>query len=653
VPARSSLTRPRLPKDLAVYLLLTAITIVVFGQVVRFDFVSWDDPWYVTENLHVRGGLTWDGIVWAFTSEHGGNWHPVTGLSHMLDCSLYGLDPTGPHVTNLVLHIVNTLLVFGVLRRMQCAVWPSAFVAALFAVHPLHVESVAWISQRKDVLSALFGLLSIRAYVAYASRGGSRCYVLTALFLTLGLLAKPMLVTLPLVFLLLDYWPLDRIRIGPADGSGHPATATRERVDPKRFRCPPRPVRDVLIEKVPLVVLALVSGVMTVIVQGRAGNMQFTESVSIQLRIANALVSYVRYIGKLIWPSNLSILYPHPNLPGGVPWTAWEVAGAALLLLAVTAAVVSSRGRRYPLVGWLWFLGMLVPVIGLLQVGRQAMADRYTYLPSIGLFIIVAWSAAEVVARWPGRQGRTRLVMALAAGGIVIAYMAAARSQVRYWRASLPLFERALVVTPRSPVLHNALGSALSARGRQDEAMGHYRQALAVEPENELAHYNLGIASQSRGHIDEAIRHYRRALAAKPDYAVAHNNLASVLVNLGRVEEAIAHYDQAVRFEPEYAVAHNNLANVLRSVGRVEEAIVHYRLAVKARPDYIAARHNLASALQSQGRVDEAIEQDRGALQVQPDFVPAHESLGMALQSQGREGEAREHFQEAQRLRSR
>jgi tetratricopeptide (TPR) repeat protein len=632
-------------RSLLICLLLIAATAAVYGQVIRFDFVSWDDPIYVTENVHVRRGLTTDGLVWAFTTAHGGNWHPLTGLSHMLDCQLYGVNPVGHHLTNIVLHILNALLLFGVLRVMTRAVFPSAFVAALFALHPLHVESVAWVSERKDVLSTLLGLLSMWAYVAYARRAGLGRYLLTALFLALGLMAKPMLVTLPLVFLLLDYWPLDRLRVGPEVGADD-REATESSTAP-RLAYPRRSIGHLLLEKIPLAALSAISSAVTFTVQRSQGSMQPADVVPIQLRVANALVSYVWYIGKTIWPSSLSVLYPHPNLAGGTPWAAWQVAGAAVLLLVISVLMIRVTRRRYAIVGWLWYLGTLVPVIGLVQVGYQAAADRYTYVPLIGLFIIAAWGGADLVASWQRRHPLVRPAMALAAAVVVAAAMACTWSQARYWRDAVTLYEHALEVAPRHPLMHNNLGFVLRSQGKLDRAIRHYRQALEVDPNFALAHNNLGNALHSQGKLDEAIRHYRRALQADPDLALAHNNMGYALQSRGKLDEAIRHYRRALQADPDLALAHNNLGFALRSQGMLDEAIRHYRRALQADPDFALAHNNLGFVLQSQGMLDEAIRHYRHALRVEPNFTLAHNNLGYALRSQGMLDEAVKHFREA------
>ncbi|MEE9212838.1 MAG: tetratricopeptide repeat protein, partial [Phycisphaeraceae bacterium] len=626
-------------RSLIVYLLLIAATVTVYGQVIQFEFVDFDVPKYVTENWHVRDGLTADGIVWAFTTGHASNWHPLTWLSHMLDCQLYGLNAAGHHATNVLLHILNTLLLFAVLKSLTGAVWPSSFVAALFALHPLHVESVAWVAERKDVLSTLFWLLATWAYVAYARRSGIGRYLLTAVLLALGLMAKPMLVTLPLVLLLLDYWPLERMRVGRPDGS-----ASDQQILPQRS------IAYLLIEKLPLLTLSAASCVVTFVVQRSSGAMGPTDVIPLHLRVANAVVSYVRYMGKMIWPSHLSALYPHPNLPGGTPLTGWQVAGAGVLLLAISVLVIFMARRRYLLAGWLWYLGTLVPVIGLIQVGVHSMADRYTYVPLIGLFIIIAWGGADLLTQLRSRHALLGRTLGGVAALVLAAFLACSWSQARYWHDSIALYAHALELAPRYPRMHSYLGHAMSRRGRLDQAIGHYHQALEIDPNDADTHINLGVALRSQGKLDEATRHYRQALQIRPGDAGAHNNLGVALRSQGKLDQAIGHFRQALAMKPDHVEAHNNLGVALRSQGRPDQAIVHFRQALEVNPHSAETHNNLGATLQSQGKLDQAIRHLRQALDINPDFAEAHYNLGAALRSQGRPDQAIGHFLQALRI---
>ena len=518
---------------------LIAAAVLVYAPARDFDFVSWDDPEYVTQNVHVRQGLSIDGVVWAFTTGDHENWHPLVALSHMLDCEIYGIAPAGHHLSNIVLHVLNVLLLFGVLHAMTGAIWQCAWVAALFAVHPLNVEAVAWVSARKDVLSTLLGLLAMAAYVAYARRGGIGRYLLSAALLALGLMAKPMLVTLPLVFLLLDYWPLGRLRIG---GARTEAVAEQPRTR--------RSLGYLLLEKLPLLALSVASSMVTyTVLRPRVVVPSTFRPVPFELRAANAVVSYVRYLAQALWPTDLAILYPHPNLPGGTPWSAGQVIGAAVLLVVISAAVLWARRQRYLLVGWLWYLGTLVPVIGLMQVSADAMADRYTYLPMIGIFIAVVWGAAELTGRVGRRHALPRAAMGAAAAVVLVALMAGAARQVSYWRDSIALYEHALEVAPGTAIMRTNLANVLTEKGRIDEAIEHYRLAVEIDPDFLPAHNNLGNTLMFRSQPNEAVEHYRRAVALAPNLPHTHINLADTLIVLGRIDEAIAHYERALALD--------------------------------------------------------------------------------------------------------
>jgi tetratricopeptide (TPR) repeat protein len=510
--------------------LLVLATASLYVRSVDFDFVSYDDGEYVHQVGPVRAGLTPAGVVWAFTERHGVVWQPLTWLSHMLDFELYGDAPAGHHLTSVLLHLLNTLLLFGVLRSASREELPSAFVAALFALHPLHVESVAWVAERKDVLSTSFGLLSLGAYVAWTRHGGLRRQALTAGLLALGLLAKPMLVTLPFVFVLLDAWPLGRLR------------SARELV--------PR-----LREKIPYFALAGAMSLVTLAVQ--RGAMEAARSLPFPLRLANALVAYAIYLRKTVWPIDLAVHYPHPWIPGtgGVAPDAYQVAACALLLIALSVlALRAGREHRYAAVGWLWFLVTLLPTIGLVQVGTQALADRYTYVPLIGIFIAVAWGGNELLGRWGGLRRSLLAAGALAACSVFTWF------QVGVWRDSLTLFEHALAVHPRNTTMLVNLGAAQEADGRVDAAIGSYRRAIAVNPSLAAAHYDLGNALRVRGDLEGALRHTRRALEIRPHDARARTNLAGLLLVQGRPEQAIPHLERALEQRPGDRGARANLA---------------------------------------------------------------------------------------------
>ena len=561
-------------------LALIAANLIVYASLKHHRFVNYDDDEYVTANAVVQSGLTWHGVSWAFTTGHAANWHPLTWLSHMLDVELYGLEPGAHHLTNLLFHIANTLLLFGLLHRMTGALGRSAFVAALFAVHPLHVESVAWLAERKDVLSTLFWMLTIGAYVDYVRRPGPRRYGAVLLFFALGLLAKPMLVTLPFVLLLLDFWPLGRVGMGsnPAGGWAFSREGWSTMV---------RLVR----EKIPLLALAVASSMVTFVIHRRGGAVISLRATAVNLRLENALVSYVAYIGKMLWPARLAVFYPYAqSLP------VWWTAAAFLGLMGISVAVIAAGPRRlYLSVGWFWYLGTLVPVIGLIQVGDQAMADRYTYVPLIGLFIVVAWGVPELLARWP----LPRIALPAAAGLVILACAITAWGQVQYWEDSTTLWTHTLAVTTENNIAHNNLGVSLADQGKLDNAIAHYSEALRIKPDYANAHNNLGAALADRGKTEEAIAHYSEALRIKPDYADAHINLGVSLAQQGKVDQAIAHFTEALRIQPDSAKAQNDLGVALASQGKVDQAIAHFTEALRIKPDYADAQKNLEFALRA------------------------------------------------------
>jgi Flp pilus assembly protein TadD len=615
---------------------------LIFGQTTRHEFVNFDDDQYVYENPQITHGLTVRGTVWVFTHIHSANWHPLTGLSHMLDCQIYGLDAGGHHLTSVLLHAATAILLFLVLRQMTGRLWPSALVAALFAVHPLRVESVAWIAERKDVLSGLCFVATLGAYVWYvrSSFSGTR-YLLLLVAFVLGLMAKPMLVTLPLVLLLLDYWPLGRFAdstcrrlASPHCNEGTPVGAGFLEVVLGRFPIRWQPV----MEKVPLLLVTLGFCVATVRVQGKASAIH--ETLPILLRIGNALVSYVAYLGQFFFPVGLAAFYPHPEDSLSV----WKAIGALLVLLCISAVAMACwRRRPYLLVGWLWYVGMLVPVIGLLQAGSQARADRYTYLPQIGLCVALVWGAADVCRSWPYRRWLCGIGSALA----LAALMGCAWRQTSFWCNSETLWNHALACTSGNCVAHYNLGIALAARHRLDETIMHYQQAMEINPNSPEAHNNLGVALRRLGRLDEATAHFRQATRLRPSYAIARCNLGSVLANRGQIDEAIGQFQKALEVNPEDATAHCRLGNALTLAGRLDEAMAHYRAALDINPDDAETHCNLGAALARQGQFDEAMTHCQAALAVQPDNAEAHCQFGNALACRGQLDEAVAHYRRA------
>lgn len=577
-------------KLLLISLLLILCTLVVFWQVRTFDFVYFDDDLYITDNPHLQAGFNQESVIWAFTNNHVGLWLPLTWLSFMLDYELYGLNPGGYHFTNVLIHLANTLLLLFILRRITGSLWRSAFVAGLFALHPLHVESVAWITERKDVLSTLFWMLTMWFYVQYAARSRLYQYFLALFAFALGLMAKPMLVTLPFVLLLMDYWPLGRFQPGPRKINN--GSESQQPLGP--IKLPPQGYRLVL-EKLPFFLLAAATSLITFLSQHSWGAAASVEVLPARMRIANGMVAYIRYMGKMIWPQDLAVFYPHP----GNTLPIWQVVGAGLLLSLISALAFRAR-HRYPylLVGWLWYLGTLVPVIGLVQVGKQSMADRFTYIPLIGLFIIIAWTVPCLLAKYRYQ----RIVLFTSATLVLMALMIVTRLQVRNWRNSITLFEHTLAVTTDNPVIHNNLGKALIRRGEIDKARFHYARALKLQPNSARAHTNLGNILEQQGKLEEAMHHYYSAVRLDPKLAEAHFNLGNALIRQGKNEEASSHFAMAVQLNGHFAEAHNSLGVSLARQGRLHEAIAHFSKALQIKPDYLQAQKNLEIALYQAGK---------------------------------------------------
>jgi Flp pilus assembly protein TadD len=551
-------------------LLLMAIAVAVaYWPVRQFGFVRFDDPTYVSENPHVLGGLSWSAVGWAFTSGYGANWHPITWMSHMLDVQLFGLDAGAHHSVNVVIHAANSMLLFLVLLQMTGAVWRSAFVAAAFALHPIHVESVAWVAERKDVLSTLFWTLSIWAYARYAVKPRRLTYVLLLAAFALALMAKPMVVTLPFALLLLDVWPLGRF------GSERPS----ERAWP------------LVREKLPLFALSLASSCVTYLVQQHGGTVASGVRLPFAQRLANALVAYVAYLGKAIWPLKLAAYYPYPDSR-----SAGVVLGCGLLLAgASVAAALSIRRRPYIFVGWFWYMGTLVPAIGIVQVGTQAMADRYTYVPLVGIFMILAWGVPDLLRERPW----SKVPIAVGACAALLGCAVAARLQVGYWESSMALWRHALAVTRDNYAAHTYYGNALSARGDLQGAIAEYSEAIRIRPSYPEAHNNLGPALAQTGRINDAIAEFHQAIRLRPNYADAHNNLGVALASQGKFDDAILEYAEALRLDPDHAKARTNLGLAFRALGRTADAVRELDQAVKLHPNDIEARNALDALVKS------------------------------------------------------
>lgn len=553
----------------AVAAALVVLTLSVFAPVRHFDFVEMDDPSYVFENSQVLGGLTAQSVAWAFTTGHAGYWMPAVWLSYMVDTEMFGQGPHGYHVTNLLLHVAATLLLFGWLARATASPWRSAVVAALFAVHPLHVESVAWITERKDVLSAVFWMLTLWAYVGYVRHPGWRRYAIVTVTLVAGLMSKAMVVTLPIVLLMADVWPLGRLRMG---GAGTPPPAGR-------------PLRALLWEKLPLAALAACAAVVTFLAQSSQGAVGDLATLGPGLRVENALVSYAKYLTMAVWPADLSFFYPMPqSIPG------WTVAGSVALLAGVTAAVIAAW-RRWPwlAVGWFWYLATLLPVIGLVQAGMQARADRFMYLPAIGLFVMGVWGVAELV---PRRRWRPALLAAVSTG-VVAAFGVTARAQVWHWQDSVSLYTHTSMVELHQDEYsaHMQLGVAFRGKGRLDEAVVHFTRAAGLRPEAADPHVELGLTFTAKGQLDSAVAQYQEAIRRQAGRADARNNLGAIYTEQGRFDDAIRELREAVRIDPNLEAAHVNLGLAFVKSDRVAEAIPEFREALRINPnDELAKR---------------------------------------------------------------
>ena len=612
-------------RDLLICLFLAAVTLVVFWQVRHHDFVNFDDNEYVYENPHVQQGLAPESVAWAFAGRHVGHWHPLTSLTHLLDVTLFGLNPGGHHLTNLLLHVANTVLLFLALRRMTRCPWRSGLVALLFAVHPLHVEPVAWVSSRKDVLSTLFLMLALLAYARYVEKPGAARYVLVFVFLAFGLMSKVMLVTLPFALLLLDYWPLGRVDLAVAQYG-------------KRVG-----LWKLVREKLPLLAPVGVSSLITYYSAASYGLVGSREVYPFHVRAANAVAAYGQYIVRTLWPRRLAAFYPHPG--DAVP--VWQVAGAALLLACVSAVVFwQIRRRPYLVVGWLWYLGTLLPVIGLVQSLHFATADKYTYVPLVGLFIMAAWGAPSVGANWRFQ----RPALCLLAAGAVVMLTACASLQLRHWRNSETLARHTVNVTENNANMHNNLGLALVKQGRLDEAAIQFSQAIRISDYYVKAHYNLGVTLAKQGKLDEAIVQYREAIRIDPDDAAAHYNLGNALERQGKLDDAIARYSAAVRIDPGYADAHYNLGNALERQGKLDDAIAQYYATIRADSGYTDAHNNLGIALARQGKLDEALVHFSEAVRLNPGSAEAHTNRGVVMTRQGKFDEAIEEYSKALRI---
>jgi tetratricopeptide (TPR) repeat protein len=594
---------------------LVLLVVVPFQQTVGFGFVSYDDVIYIIGNKNLEKGFVWSSVSWAFTNLFAMNWHPLTWLSLMLDFKLYGTNAGGYHLTNVLLHLANTLLLFYILRRMTGKSWQSGFVAALFAVHPLHVESVAWVMARKDVLSTMFWLLTIGAYAEYVKYPSPRRYLWVAGAFILGLMSKPMLVTLPVVLLLLDFWPLRRIQSSTIRGNLH-----------------------LLLEKVPLMVLSVAVSVITFYAQGNSGAMEplNLKSITLMDRILNAVVSYGGYVGNMLQPVNLACFYPYrTSFPMSI------VLPSVLFLVAMF--ILSLRYIRtapYLVMGWLWYLITLLPVIGIIQVGGQAMADRYTYIPLIGLFIIIAWGIPDLLKENPFH----RIIISVAAGATLLIFTILTYNQAGVWKDSRTLFEHALEVTDGNFVAHNNLGSYFFSRDRFDEAADQFSKAVKIIPDAEYYQNNLGSALAKLKRYDEAISCFSRAIEINHRFAKPYTNIAYIHFLAGHYEKALEYYRKALELQSGDPVAENNVALMLIYLGKDDEAIVYLKSAIRHKPDFATARNMLAVLLVKKNRIQEAIDQLNEALRINPQYAEARKNLQFlkSLSHPGKDGSLKE-----------
>lgn len=584
--------------DLLVCMFLAVVILIAYWHVQYYDLIDYDDISYITKNRYVKSGLSWDGFIWAMKDTHVGYWHPLTWLSHMLDYQLFRSSAGGHHWTNLIFHMANAILLYILLKRTTGNVWKSAFVAAVFAVHPLNVESVAWIAERKNVLSTFLWLLAMWFYVRYVEHPAILRYTLLVLTFSLGLMAKPMLVTLPFVLLLFDYWPLNRL-------------TTR------------KDLYRLIVEKIPLFILTLLMSVFTFIATRHEGAVISFDALSVGDRVSSAILSYVKYLGKIFWPENLAVFYPyttHIDL--------FRIAGAFLVIICISGFVIYlSRHYRYILVGWLWYLGTLVPVIGFIQAGEQAMADRYIYVPGIGLFIMIAWGIPDLLKKWPKKE----VILTVSAGAVLCISIMCTFIQVTYWKNSVTLFEHALKVTQDNYLAHNNLGVALLNQGKSDGAARHFDLAIQIKRDYPAAHTNMGLVLASQGKLEQAIYYYHEALRIKGNDEKARNNLGIAYASMGRFDEAMKRFREALEINPDNADAYNNMGSAMARQGKLKESLRYYEKALQLDADHAMAHNNMGLALANSGRSDEAIVHFTTALSINPNYGEAYKNLAAVL----------------------
>ena len=654
-------------------LTLSITTLFVYWRVINCDFVNFDDTTFVTQNAHVQAGLTLDGIKFIFTNPSY-LLSQISMLSHMLDCEFFGLNAGMHHLISLIIHIANVILLFILFYQTTGAFWRSAFVAALFALHPLNVESVAWIAERRNVLSTFFWFVTMIAYLKYIKNPDIFKYSIVLLSFILGLMSKSMLVTLPFTLLLFDFWPLERFHGFETGFHYH----RKNKIITYNLT---RQLVKLTFEKIPLLIITLFACILTLIQMHNPGEIKgiggliSTDTIPLAIRFANAIVAYASYIVMLFNPTNLAVLYPHPGMP-----PLWKLASAGCLLLLTTyLSFKYARKHPYFIVGWLWYLGTLVPVIGLVQIGRQSLADRYTYVPFIGLFTIMAWGFHHFAKKSRFKKLLLNIIPII----FLLFFITITWHQIGFWKNSITLFERALKVTSNNYVAHLNLGLALCEQGRTDDAIKHIKEALAIKPDIAEGHNNLGMALYKKGRINQAIGHFRQALKLResasphynlglcheikrntkeaiyhfeqalklePDFAEAHNNLGNALLKIKNTNQAIFHFKQALNFKPDFAEAHNNLGNALLKMKNTNQAIFHFKQALNFKPDFAEAHNNLGNILFKSGDTDAAIKHFIKAIQIKPDFAEAHNNLAIIFIHNNDFNQATYHLKEALRI---